>query len=49
MPKERFSQNNLPNWMRRRFDDTQRFLMLCIWALPTIARQQNAIEQTIDR
>ena len=32
MPKERFSLNNLPNWMRGRFDDTQRFLMLCICA-----------------
>ena len=32
MPKERFSLNNLPNWMRGRFDDSQRFLMLCICA-----------------
>ena len=28
MPKERFSLNNLPNWMRGRFDDSQRFLRL---------------------
>jgi CIC family chloride channel protein len=32
MPKEPFSLNNLPNWMRGRFDDSQRFLMLCICA-----------------
>lgn len=32
MPKERFSLDNLPNWMRGRFDDSQRFLLLCICA-----------------
>lgn len=32
MGQERFSLNNLPNWMRGRFDDSQRFLMLCICA-----------------
>ncbi|CAA6689611.1 MULTISPECIES: chloride channel protein [unclassified Lentimonas] len=32
MPKERFSLNNLPNWMRGRFNDSQRFLMLCMCA-----------------
>lgn len=32
MQRERFSPNNLPNLMRRRFDDSQRFLMLCICA-----------------
>jgi CIC family chloride channel protein len=32
MPKERFHLNNLPNWLRGRFDDSQRFLMLCICA-----------------
>ncbi|MEN8663082.1 MAG: chloride channel protein [Lentimonas sp.] len=32
MAHERFSLNNLPNWMRGRFDDSQRFLMLCICA-----------------
>lgn len=30
MAKERFRLNNLPNWMRVRFDDAQRFLALCI-------------------
>jgi len=32
MDHESFSLNNLPNWMRGRFDDGQRFLMLCICA-----------------
>lgn len=32
MQRERFNPNNLPNWMRGRFDDSQRFLMLCICA-----------------
>ncbi|WPJ95639.1 chloride channel protein [Coraliomargarita algicola] len=32
MPRESFSLNNLPNWMRGRFNDGQRFLMLCICA-----------------
>ncbi len=32
MAKERFSLNNLPNWMRWRFSDSQRFLVLCICA-----------------
>ncbi|WP_269526269.1 chloride channel protein [Coraliomargarita parva] len=32
MPREPFSLKNLPNWMRGRFDDAQRFLMLCICA-----------------
>jgi len=32
MSREPFSLKNLPNWMRGRFDDTQRFLMLCICA-----------------
>lgn len=32
MTRESFSLNNLPNWMRGRFDDGQRFLMLCICA-----------------
>lgn len=32
MPRESFSLDNLPNWMRGRFDDGQRFLMLCICA-----------------
>ncbi len=32
MPRERFSLNNLPNWMRGRFNDSQRFLMLCMCA-----------------
>lgn len=32
MPKEPFHLNNLPNWMRGRFDDSQRFLFLCICA-----------------
>ncbi|MGB0744448.1 MAG: chloride channel protein [Opitutales bacterium] len=32
MAKESFSLKNLPNWMRGRFDDGQRFLLLCICA-----------------
>lgn len=32
MAREPFSFNNLPNWMRGRFDDGQRFLLLCICA-----------------
>jgi len=32
MTREQFSLNNLPNWMRGRFDDSQRFLMLCVCA-----------------
>lgn len=32
MNGDRFSLNNLPNWMRGRFDDAQRFLMLCVCA-----------------
>ncbi len=32
MPKEPFSLNNLPNWLRGRFDDSQRFMALCICA-----------------
>lgn len=32
MPREKLSLNNLPNWMRGRFDDSQRFLLLCICA-----------------
>lgn len=32
MARETFSLNNLPDWMRGRFDDGQRFLMLCICA-----------------
>jgi len=32
MARESFSLNNLPNWMRGRFNDGQRFLMLCICA-----------------
>ncbi|PXA03196.1 hypothetical protein DDZ13_13305 [Coraliomargarita sinensis] len=32
MTRESFSLNNLPDWMRGRFDDGQRFLMLCICA-----------------
>jgi CIC family chloride channel protein len=32
MPNERFSLNNLPNWIRGRFNDSQRFLLLCICA-----------------
>jgi CIC family chloride channel protein len=32
MARENFSLNNLPNWMRGRFNDGQRFLMLCICA-----------------
>ncbi len=32
MARESFSFKNLPNWMRGRFDDGQRFLMLCICA-----------------
>lgn len=32
MARESFSFNNLPNWMRGRFDDGQRFLMLCVCA-----------------
>ena len=32
MARETFSLSNLPNWMRGRFDDGQRFLVLCICA-----------------
>ncbi|HAV12976.1 MAG TPA: hypothetical protein DCX06_05720 [Opitutae bacterium] len=32
MKRETLSLNNLPNWMRGRFDDGQRFLVLCICA-----------------
>jgi CIC family chloride channel protein len=32
MAREPFSLNNLPHWMRGRFDDGQRFLVLCICA-----------------
>lgn len=32
MAQEPFSLKNVPNWMRGRFDDTQRFLFLCICA-----------------
>ena len=32
MPRERLSLSNLPNWMRGRFNDSQRFLMLCMCA-----------------
>jgi CIC family chloride channel protein len=32
MNRESFSLNNMPNWMRGRFNDGQRFLMLCICA-----------------
>ncbi len=32
MSREPFSLNNLPDWMRGRLDDTQRFLLLCICA-----------------
>ncbi len=32
MTRESFSLSNLPDWMRGRFDDGQRFLMLCICA-----------------
>ena len=32
MAHEAFSLNNLPNWIRGRFDDGQRFLFLCICA-----------------
>lgn len=32
MARESFSFKNLPNWMRGRFNDGQRFLMLCICA-----------------
>lgn len=32
MARESFSLNNLPNWLRGRFGDDQRFLMLCICA-----------------
>lgn len=32
MAKEHFRFKNLPNWMRVRFDDAQRFLALCICA-----------------
>lgn len=32
MSFEKFSLNNLPNWMRGRLDDSQRFLALCICA-----------------
>lgn len=32
MAREAFSLKNLPNWMRGRFDDGQRFLLLCICA-----------------
>lgn len=32
MAREPFSLNNLPDWMRGRFDDGQRFLLLCICA-----------------
>ena len=32
MAREAFSLNNIPNWMRGRFDDGQRFLLLCICA-----------------
>ena len=32
MPRETFNLSNLPNWMRGRFDDSQRFLMLSICA-----------------
>lgn len=30
MRREQFRLNNLPNWMRGRFDDSQRFLLLCV-------------------
>lgn len=30
MPREPFNWRNLPDWLRSRFDDTQRFLFLCI-------------------
>jgi len=30
--QEPFSPENLPNWLRGRFDDAQRFLFLCIFA-----------------
>jgi CIC family chloride channel protein len=30
MIREQFRLNNLPNWMRGRFDDSQRFLLLCV-------------------
>jgi CIC family chloride channel protein len=32
MAREPFSFNNLPDWMRGRFNDGQRFLMLCVCA-----------------
>ncbi|MEM1221243.1 MAG: chloride channel protein [Verrucomicrobiota bacterium] len=32
MVREHFSLKNLPNWMRGRFNDSQRFLVLCICA-----------------
>ena len=32
MAREAFSLNNLPNWIRGRFNDGQRFLFLCICA-----------------
>lgn len=32
MTRESFSLKNLPDWMRGRFDDGQRFLLLCICA-----------------
>src|SRR5690554_3609419 len=32
MAKEPLNLNNLPNWIRGRFNDTQRFLLLCIYA-----------------
>jgi len=32
MNRESFTLSNLPNWMRGRFNDGQRFLMLCICA-----------------
>jgi CIC family chloride channel protein len=32
MNRESFSLNNVPNWMRGRFNDGQRFMMLCICA-----------------
>ncbi|MGB0409839.1 MAG: chloride channel protein [Opitutales bacterium] len=32
MARESFSLNNLPNWMRGRFDDGQRFLLICVCA-----------------
>ncbi len=32
MTREQFRLNNLPNWLRWRFDDSQRFLLLCVCA-----------------